>query len=66
LAGGLNYTTYTTWSTAIDAAESYDPNTHTSSVVAPLHYRRAGHNATLLPDGRVLITGGDTSWAELF
>jgi hypothetical protein len=40
--------------------EAYDPATHTWSRLAPLHIPRAGHRATGLVDGRVLVTGGVT------
>jgi Galactose oxidase, central domain len=39
-------------------AELFDPATGTFSAIGLLHHSRAGHRATLLNDGRVLITGG--------
>lgn len=42
------------------AAELYDPVTDAWRAVAPLSTGRAGHTATLLPDGRVLVAGGRT------
>ena len=45
----------------LNTAEIYDALTGTWSTSAPLAIGRASHTATLLPDGRVLVTGGETS-----
>ena len=45
----------------LDTAEVYDGKSATSSTLAPLSIGRVIHTATLLPDGRVLVTGGQTS-----
>ena len=51
-------------------AELFDPSTGSFRVIGRLHHNRAYHRATLLADGRVLITGGSgagrVSAAEIF
>jgi N-acetylneuraminic acid mutarotase len=43
----------------------YDPIENTWTTVAQLHAYRDGHTATLLPDGKVLVTGGSGDAAVL-
>jgi hypothetical protein len=58
---------------ATDAAELFDPATQTFTQLSPMTLRRWSHTATLLQNGKVLITGGlatsdyqVTNTAELF
>lgn len=44
-----------------DVVERYDPATSTFSEAGTLTEPRAGHTATLLPDGRILVVGGITA-----
>jgi hypothetical protein len=42
----------------LSICELYDPVTNTWSVVDSMNQKRKYHSATLLPDGRVLVSGG--------
>lgn len=47
-------------------AEIYDPKANRWSVTAPIGVSRLGQTATLLPDGRVLIAGGQDRGLAIF
>ena len=59
------------WWIPISEAEIYDPTSGTFAVVGNMNVARAYHTSTLLPNGKVLITGGgyptnSVNSAELF
>lgn len=51
-------------SSLLDTAEIYDEKTAIWSTAAPLNTGRANHTATLLPEGQILVTGGQKSYGE--
>ena len=60
VAGGYNFESDPE-GTVLDTAELYDPATGTWSMTASLNIGRYAHTATLLPNGKVLVAGGNTS-----
>src|SRR5580698_7303303 len=62
IAGGVNESFCSPSDPPLASAEIYDPATPSLTTLAGnMTTGRAGHTATLLPDGRVLIVGGDSS-----
>lgn len=61
VAGGY-YVDTTSWDLIIlNKVEIYDPVTETWIEAAQMNLERTEHTATLLNDGRVLVTGGETN-----
>jgi len=60
VVGGLNVTLHDggLFPSQPRGAEIYDPTANRWSTTAPIGFRRLGQTATLLPDGRVLVAGG--------
>lgn len=61
VAGGYN--TISGHANYLSSAELYDPSNGTWTVTGPMNFAREYHTATLLPNGQVLVAGGDTGAA---
>jgi hypothetical protein len=55
MTGGLSFTAL---NAPVASAELYDPSRESFTPTGAMTTARAGHTATLLPNGKVLITGG--------
>jgi hypothetical protein len=67
IAGGTRSTALHNPGSILASAELYDPGNGTFSAAGDMTTARALHTATLLPDGRVLLAGGDgPGSAELY
>ena len=58
IVGGINQPTQTSPANNVTDADLYDPATNTWSAVSALPAATAGHTATLLVSGNVLVAGG--------
>jgi hypothetical protein len=65
VAGGYGCLTSQPCSEPLNIADIYDPNRNVWSQIAPMHSRRFSHAATLLPNGDVLVAGGEGCGSEL-
>lgn len=63
VSGGFNPTD-NTLRYALSFCELYDPATRTWTATGSMSTKREGHAATLLPNGKVLVSGGEPSTFE--
>ena len=59
--GGYGISSVSTPLNALNSVEMYDPANDSWSLVTPLISARGDHTSVILPDGRVLVTGGTDS-----
>ena len=64
VAGGIRATVPPPWA-EVASAEIYDPAAGTWRMTGSLNCARQNHAATLLPGGKVLAAGGDSSYAAI-
>lgn len=66
LVAGGSIGQYTYNATVTDKALLYDPVANTWTLTGSMHTARAGHNAAILTDGKVLVIGGGTKFTEVY
>ncbi|WP_437571500.1 Kelch repeat-containing protein [Sorangium sp. So ce542] len=65
-AGGVRHGESSEIVVRVADAEIFDPTTGSWAWASSMHSARDGHRATLLLDGRVLVTGGGMASAEIY
>lgn len=66
LVSGGSIGQYTYTATVTNKALLYDQDTNTWTPTGSMHIARAGHNAVLMADGKVLVIGGGTKSTEIY
>ncbi|HEX5411147.1 MAG TPA: kelch repeat-containing protein [Terriglobia bacterium] len=66
IAGGISINVDGSSGNLVASAELFDPATETFTATGPMSSARAGHIATLLNNGTVLVTGGRNATAEVY
>jgi hypothetical protein len=66
IAGGSDCFGYNYGSCLLSSAEVYDPGLGTFTATGSMSVSRVAHTATLLTNGKVLVTGGPAASAELY
>ena len=65
MAGGVDAGTSSTSGNPVNTCEIYNPATNTFTATGRMGSKRAGHAATLLNDGRVLVAAGTSELADV-
>ncbi len=65
IAGGVDAGSATSAGNSVNTCEIYDPATNTYTATGSMGVARAGHAATLLNDGRVLVVAGNKDLSDV-